>query len=221
MSCGSSIAGRNAVHDWCTGPHQVEEAQCIGCQHVVEAACDLERMTALSGCLDPKPSSRHVEVAEVQHMHDEPGRGLRPNQPGLGKSGENGDSALVADGEVDRVPGIRDQRCVLGSVGKITQLVHPYPWTRSHHFRDAPLRPTHQGSLWAANSVVGQPDRHGIRAAARSATMTVGMCVFADGMSGITEASTTHRPSTPWTRQAWSTTAPAEGSTPMAHVPTG
>jgi hypothetical protein len=178
-------------------------------------------MTGPGGRLDPKAGSRHVELAEVQHVHHEPGSRLRPNRPGLGKSGEDLDSALVLHGEADRVRGIRDQRCVLGSVGQITQLVHPHLWTRSHHLRDTPLRPTHQGSLRRPTLWPGQARRHAIQAATRSATMTVGMCVFADGMSGITEASTTHRPSTPWTRQAGSTTAPAEGSTPIAHVPTG
>ena len=60
-----------------------------------------------------------------------------------------------------------------------------------------------------------------LRAAARSAIMTVGRWVFADGMSGITDASTTRRLVMPWTRQAASTTAPAEGSIPIAQVPTG
>jgi hypothetical protein len=44
--------------------------------------------------------------------------------------------------------------------------------------------------------------------------MIVGTCVFADGMSGITDASMTLRPAMPWTRQAGSTTAPAVGSMP-------
>jgi len=41
------------------------------------------------------------------------------------------------------------------------------------------------------------------------------------GISGTIDASTTDRPSTPWTRASGSTTAPAAGSSPMAQVPTG
>ena len=37
----------------------------------------------------------------------------------------------------------------------------------------------------------------------------------------VIDASTTDRPSTPWTRASGSTTAPAAGSSPMAQVPTG
>ncbi len=58
-------------------------------------------------------------------------------------------------------------------------------------------------------------------AAIRSAIMTVGMWVLADGMSGITDASATDRPSIPWTAPAASTTEPEPGDGPMAHVPTG
>jgi len=58
-------------------------------------------------------------------------------------------------------------------------------------------------------------------AAIRSAIMTVGMWVLADGMSGITDASATDRPSIPWTAPAASTTEPQSGAGPMAHVPTG
>jgi len=58
-------------------------------------------------------------------------------------------------------------------------------------------------------------------AAIRSAIMTVGMWVLADGMSGITDASATDRPSIPWTAPAASTTEPQPGAGPMAHVPTG
>src|SRR5881396_3323042 len=58
-------------------------------------------------------------------------------------------------------------------------------------------------------------------AAIRSAIMIVGMWVLADGMSGITDASATDRPSIPWTAPAASTTEPHSGAGPMAHVPTG
>jgi hypothetical protein len=51
--------------------------------------------------------------------------------------------------------------------------------------------------------------------------MTVGMFVLADGMSGITDASATVRPSIPWTVPAAFTTEPEPGAGPMAHVPTG
>src|SRR6476646_3783596 len=57
--------------------------------------------------------------------------------------------------------------------------------------------------------------------AIRSAIMTVGMWVLAGGMSGITDASATERPSIPWTAPAASTTEPVSGAGPMAHVPTG
>ena len=58
-------------------------------------------------------------------------------------------------------------------------------------------------------------------ATTRSATMIVRRFVFADGMSGITEASATLNPPTPKPRQAESTTAAACSSAPMAQVPLG
>jgi hypothetical protein len=51
--------------------------------------------------------------------------------------------------------------------------------------------------------------------------MTVGMWVLADGMSGITDASATVRPSNPWTVPAASTTEPEPDAGPIAQVPTG
>ena len=58
-----------------------------------------------------------------------------------------------------------------------------------------------------------------IRSAARSATMIVGAFVFPPGMTGMTDASATRSPSTPWTRRSGSTTAMS--SDPIRHVPTG
>jgi hypothetical protein len=54
----------------------------------------------------------------------------------------------------------------------------------------------------------------------RSAIMTVGMWVLAEGMSGMTDASATERPSIPWTVPAVFTTEPEPGG-PMVQVPTG
>ena len=57
--------------------------------------------------------------------------------------------------------------------------------------------------------------------AIRSATTIVGRLVLAEGIVGITEASATNSPSMPWTAPRASTTAPVDGSGPMAQVPTG
>ena len=58
-----------------------------------------------------------------------------------------------------------------------------------------------------------------MRSPAFSAIIKVAALVLPETRSGITEASTTRRPSTPRTRNAGSTTAPA--SSPMRQVPTG
>jgi len=58
-----------------------------------------------------------------------------------------------------------------------------------------------------------------IQSAARSAIMMVGALVLPPISVGITEASTTRRPSMPCTRNFVSTTAIA--STPILQVPTG
>ncbi len=57
------------------------------------------------------------------------------------------------------------------------------------------------------------------RSAARSAIITVGQFVCPLGRRGMTDASTTRRPSIPRTRSAGSTTA--SGSVPMRQVPAG
>ena len=45
--------------------------------------------------------------------------------------------------------------------------------------------------------------------------------VLAAGIEGITDASATHTPSTPWTAPVESTTAPSVGCGPIAQDPTG
>ena len=58
-----------------------------------------------------------------------------------------------------------------------------------------------------------------IQSATRSAIIIVVALVFALITSGITEASTTRRPSRPCTRQNWSTTAIGSDAGPILHVP--
>jgi hypothetical protein len=55
--------------------------------------------------------------------------------------------------------------------------------------------------------------------AAFSAIIMVEAHVFADGMLGITEASATRNPVTPWTRNSSSTTADGSLDTPIREVP--
>src|SRR5712692_8559015 len=60
-----------------------------------------------------------------------------------------------------------------------------------------------------------------MKEAIRSATIIVGRFVFAAGMDGMIEASTTRSRAIPCTRPAWSTTAAGSPAGPMRHVPTG
>ena len=112
-------------------------------------------MTALIASLKPEAGSPRREAGEVQDMDAQAGRGFRPNRPGLGKSGVDGDAVPVANREVDRFLGIGDQRRLLGSAEEVSQLVHPDIWTLGDDVHRRPLRPTHSGSLWRSASVVG------------------------------------------------------------------
>ena len=58
-----------------------------------------------------------------------------------------------------------------------------------------------------------------MRSDSRSAAAIVGRFVFARGTSGKTEASATHRPSTPSTRPEGSTTVRGSSGAPMRQVP--
>src|SRR5690606_7443154 len=71
----------------------------------------------------------------------------------------------------------------------------------------------------APGSSAGRGARPRIRSAAFSATMIVGPLVFAPGIVGITEASTTRSPSIPRTFSCGSQTL--SGEPPIAQVPTG
>jgi hypothetical protein len=96
MPCGSSITWHDAVQDWCAGPHHVKEAQRVRCQQIVEAARHLEWVTALIASLKPEAGSPRGEAGEVQDMDAQAGREFRPNRPGLGKSGVDGDACPSA-----------------------------------------------------------------------------------------------------------------------------
>src|SRR5262245_62453807 len=82
---------------------------------------------------------------------------------------------------------------------------------------DAPQAPP--ASQCAAELVHG----HGscMKPATRSAIMMVGALVLPPTSVGITEASTTRRPTTPCTRQRLSTTAIGSVPRPILQVPTG
>ena len=69
------------------------------------------------------------------------------------------------------------------------------------------------------NIAAGNGARPRITSAAFSATIMVGALVLHDGTNGITEASTTRRPSRP--RNLSSGVVTASGPLPIAQVPTG
>lgn len=120
MACGSSITGRNVVQDRSARPHQVEKAQCVSSQPVVDAACDLEGVAALLGRFNPETCSLNAEAAEVQNMNAQAGCGLSPNRSRPGASGVDGHSAPVANQEGDRIRNIGDECRLLRSVGQVT-----------------------------------------------------------------------------------------------------
>src|SRR5258708_37344860 len=105
------------------------------------------------------------------------------------------------------------------------------PYSNCHRLRSircrsgiaAGFRPQHRASR--CRKANASPARLAYRASSRimseafSAIMMVGALVLPDIRSGITEASTTRRPSMPRTRRRWSTTA--SGSLPMRQVEVG
>jgi hypothetical protein len=72
-------------------------------------------VTVLIASLDSEAGSPRVEAGEVQNMDVETRRGLRSGRPRLGKSGVDDDTVPVANGEVDWLRRIGDQRRLFGS----------------------------------------------------------------------------------------------------------
>jgi len=86
-------------------------------------------------------------------------------------------------------------------------------------------RPNGEAGILLITAVFGvdqemRDDRQPIKnEAARSAIITAVRCVFARGMTGMTDASTTESPSTPMNRQRGSTTADGSSGEPIRHDP--
>src|SRR5215203_4453295 len=114
-------------------------------------------MADLCASLNSKAGSRDVEHAEVQDMNVEVRCGLRSYRPPV-KVRVGDASVPVANGEADRLHSIRYQGRLFGSTQEVAQLVHPGMRTRGDNFADAPLRPTHPGSLSCS---IWSVDEHG------------------------------------------------------------
>jgi len=162
------------------------------------------------------PRGRSIPRSVLRGDGGAPTRRSTPGSPRSGVRRRRSSRSLGGRGpptsERDRVLGARSHTATR-------------PWAR--------LSSRYMGSHAAARGVTPLPRSHPAttgrdrssyrprfsRSAARSATAMVGAFVLPPGMVGMTEASTTRRPSTPWTRSSSSTTAIP--SSPIRQVPTG
>jgi hypothetical protein len=75
--------------------------------------------------LDPVTAPFDRQPADVEHMHREPRRRLRPNRPRRGPSAMDDGAVVVAHDEVDRIRAGPYERRPHGTAAQVPHLIDP------------------------------------------------------------------------------------------------